>query len=334
MLNIDDNKKELIDKLNTNKSSDIYNILEDEIKEAILNRIKMPSIIHILEKELNKKLSINTLKKFIYDNKEKWLKEKRKEEMLKVQKQEKINQSKGEEKHMENNKSKTKKFILLANDKGGVGKTTLGTLLDLPNSIILNLDTTRKISHIYPYKKIADFGIIKQMENIDLEDYLYLINQMDDIEYVIIDTKGGITEDLMKILPYIDSVIIPIKVGSLSEEPSYGFIVELKSYLDELNNKEVKWALVYNDISPKFLKKVSIAKYELLDKFKNTEKVIKKEILGDNLKVITYLKRSEAIITREEERKDIDELMKTNFGAYLPIKNEINRLNKDLVTLT
>jgi len=312
MLNISDEKKELTKELTAN--TDIYKVLEDEIKEAVLNKTRVKTIKLFLEKTLNRELSLDSLKKFVAANKSKWIKEKMGKEKL----------------DYTNNYKKRKKIILLANDKGGVGKTTLATLLDLPNSLILNLDKTREIAHIYPYKRIADFGIIENMENIDVEDYLHLLKDNENIDYIIIDTKGGITEDLIKVLPYVDSIIVPIKIGSLSEEPSYGFIVELKSALNNLNNKNVKWGIVYNDVSPKFLKKVGIAKYELLDEFKEMEKALKNEILGDALKAVTYFKRSEAITTREKEKKDIDELMKKNFGAYLPIKNEIDRLNKEL----
>ena len=314
----------------------------EELKNlpSVTNKVLFPVLIDEIEELKNKNLSLREIYFYIkeklptykvsYDSFRKFYKE----HQMKFNNKSDINIDKKNKDNKENKKGekmkKEKKFILLANDKGGVGKTTLATLLNLPNSLILNLDKTREIAHIYPYKRIADFGIIEKMENIDLEDYLYLLNDRDDIEYVIIDTKGGITEDLVKVLPYVDSVIVPIKIGSLSEEPSYGFIVELKAALDSLNSKNVKWAIVYNDISPKFLKKTGLAKYELLDEFKEMEKALKNEVLGDNLKTVTYFKRSEAIITREKEKKDIDELMKKNFGAYLPIKNEIERLNKEL----
>ena len=227
-------------------------------------------------------------------------------------------------------KTKEKKFILLANDKGGVGKTTLATLLDLPDSLILNLDRTREISDIYPYKKIVDFGKVEQEEGIELEDFLAILAEDDNFDNIIIDTKGGITEDLIKVLPYVDSIIIPIKIGTTSEKPSYEFILQLKNYIEELNNKNVKWGIVYNEISPKFLKKVGLGKYELADEYKNMEKILRNDVLGDALKAVTYFKRSEAITTREKEKEDIDSLMKKNFGAYLVVKKEIDRLNKEL----
>jgi cellulose biosynthesis protein BcsQ len=234
-----------------------------------------------------------------------------------------------EEKTKIDKQKKKKTFILIANDKGGVGKTTLATLLNLPNSLILNLDRTREITDIYPYKTIVDFGKVEEEEGVELEDFLAILKEDENFENIIIDTKGGINEDLIKILPYIDSIIVPIKVGATSENPSYDFIIQLNSLVEELD-KDIYWAIVYNEISPKFLKKVGLGKYKLLDEFEKTEKALKDDILGDKLKVITYFKRSEAITTREKEQEDIKELMKKNFGAYLVVKKEIDRLNKDL----
>jgi cellulose biosynthesis protein BcsQ len=225
---------------------------------------------------------------------------------------------------------KEKKFILLANDKGGVGKTTLATLLNLPNSLILNLDKTREIADIYPYKKIVDFGKVEEEEGVELEDFLAILKEDENFDNIIIDTKGGITEDLLKILPYIDVVIVPIKVGTTSEQPSYEFIVQLNSLLEEFGKDNINWAIVYNEISPKFLKKVGLGKFELLDEFKKMENSLKEDVLGDKLKAVTYFKRSEAVTTREREKQDIDVLMKKNFGAYLVVKKEIDRLNKEL----
>ena len=133
------------------------------------------------------------------------------------------------------NNQKKKTFTLIANDKGGVGKTTLATLLNLPNSLILNLDRTREITDIYPYKTIVDFGKVEEEEGVELEDFLAILKEDENFENIIIDTKGGINEDLITILPYIDSIIVPIKVGATSENPSYDFIIQLNSLVEELD---------------------------------------------------------------------------------------------------
>ncbi|WP_456470019.1 hypothetical protein [Caminibacter sp.] len=326
MITISQDKLKIIKKLKN--SSDIYKVLEEEIKEAILNKTKMPLIKIAIEEAIGKELSLQSLKNFVAQNKKRWIEENKKGEKMEniydnMEEIDKITQNDKED-------DMKKRFILLANDKGGVGKTTLATLIDLPKSLILNLDLSREIADIYPYKKIVDFGKVKEEENIELEDFLELLSQSKEFKNIIIDTKGGITEDLLKVLPYIDTVIIPIKVGTTSEKPSYEFIMELKTYIDELNKKKVNWAIVYNEISPKFLQKSGIGKFELIDDLKENAKLLKKEVLGKRLKAVTYFKRSEAIATREMKKKDIEELLKENFGAYLVIKNEIKRLNKDL----
>ena len=287
------------------KNKDIFDVLGENIKEAINSKLVTSKKIYNFLKETFGDNYNQTYQAFNYY----------------------LNKFLNEEKK---DKVRKKKFILLANDKGGVGKTTLATLLDLPDSLILNLDRTREISDIYPYKKIVDFGKVEQEEGIELEDFLAILAEDNSFDNIIIDTKGGITEDLIKVLPYVDSIIIPIKIGTTSEKPSYEFILQLKNYIEELNNKSVKWGIVYNEVSPKFLKKVGLGKYELADEYKNMEKILRDDVLGDALKAVTYFKRSEAITTREKEKEDIDSLMKKNFGAYLVVKKEIDRLNEEL----
>jgi len=299
-------QKEKINKLKTLpkiKNKNVFDILGEEIKNAI-NLIPSKKIYDFLKEELSDRYTPS------YQAFNQYLNEF-------LEKEQKL-------------KTKEKKFILFTNDKGGVGKTTLATLLNLPNSLILNLDKTREINDIYPYKKIVDFGKVEQEEGIELEDFLAILAEDDNFDNIVIDTKGGITEDLIKILPYVDSIIVPIKIGTTSEKPSYEFILQLKNYIEKLNNKNVKWGVVYNEVSPKFLKKVGLGKYELADEYKNMEKILKSDVLGDALKAVTYFKRSEAITTREKEKEDIDSLMKKNFGAYLVVKKEIDRLNTEL----
>ena len=301
--------KQELGKLSTTQ---VINILGEDIIELVNKGITLKLLSNKLSEKLDTKIS--------YEYLSQWIKKMR-NNMEKNTEQEETPQ-------VDNNQKK-KTFILIANDKGGVGKTTLATLLNLPNSLILNLDRTREITDIYPYKTIVDFGKVEEEEGVELEDFLAILKEDENFENIIIDTKGGINEDLITILPYIDSIIVPIKVGATSENPSYDFIIQLNSLVEELD-KDIYWAIVYNEISPKFLKKVGFGKYKLLDEFDEIEKALKNDILGDKLKVITYFKRSEAITTREKERKDIKDLMKRNFGAYLVVKKEIDRLNKDL----
>jgi cellulose biosynthesis protein BcsQ len=305
--------KKIKQELGKISTTQVINILGEDIIELVNKGTTLKLLSNKLSEKLDTKIS--------YEYLSQWIKKMR-NNMQKNAEQE-------EETPQIDNNQKKKTFTLIANDKGGVGKTTLATLLNLPNSLILNLDRTREITDIYPYKTIVDFAKVEEEEGVELEDFLAILKEDENFENIIIDTKGGINEDLITILPYIDSIIVPIKVGATSENPSYDFIIQLNSLVEELD-KDIYWAIVYNEISPKFLKKVGFGKYKLLDEFDEIEKALKNDILGDKLKVITYFKRSEAITTREKERKDIKDLMKKNFGAYLVVKKEIDRLNKDL----
>ena len=69
-------KIETIKKITNYFSSEIYKLLEDEIKKAYIKEgLKQTTIHKYLETTLNKKLSFQSLKKFIFLNKEKWKKE-------------------------------------------------------------------------------------------------------------------------------------------------------------------------------------------------------------------------------------------------------------------
>jgi len=294
-------KIEKIKKLKASKiTGKIISILGDEIIEAVKNGSELKAIAEYLEEEIGKPVSYNYLKQWISKAKKK-----------------------GEK--MERN------VILIANDKGGVGKTTISSLLNLPNQVIINLDKTRKISEIFPYKEVVDFEIFKEEHSIgSIEELLnLLLSEQSKYENIILDTKGGITNELLEVIPYITHIIIPVKMGSISEIPTYEFIVSLKNYIDKVKEKNLKWAIVFNEVSPKFLEKVGL-KYELGENLKAIAKELKEELLKDDLKVATYLKRSEAITTREYKKKDFDELQQENPVAYLAIINELDRFNKDI----
>ena len=76
MLKITKEKKDLIKDI-AKTNTDVYKICEEEIKTAVFKKLNAVILLSILEKELNKKLSLPALRKYITRNKKRWIKEKR-----------------------------------------------------------------------------------------------------------------------------------------------------------------------------------------------------------------------------------------------------------------
>jgi len=313
----DKNKIEKLRNLKTTRiTGKVISKLGNEILEAIENGNELKVIAEKLEQEIGKKISYNYLKQWAWRSRKTNYEETKNKE--------------------EKGKCKMKKnVILVANDKGGVGKTTISSLLNLPRQVIINLDSTRKIAEIYPYKEVIDFAEYSKRYGIDsIEEYLdnIIYSDRDKHENIILDTKGGASNEILNdagnIISYLTHIIVPIKLGDLSEQPSYEFILNLKTLADQYE-KKLSWAIVFNEVSPKYLKR-NMLKYELGDRLQETVKQIRDYILHDDLKVATFLRKSEAITTREYKKVDIDDLFTENPAAYLPIINEIDRFNKDI----
>ena len=265
------------------KTTQILNILGNEITSLYKNKVKIPKIIENLQETLDVKISYAYVRS--------WLAEQNK-----------------------NNKSK-QKIIALVNFKGGVGKSTIGNILNLPNKIIINLDISQNAEEINVEETI-NFYELHEEYGLEIEEVIEGAFE-DGKEYVILDTPGEINEEYLKIIDKIDHFIVPFTAGKRSINTT---INTIESLLSILKNKNATWCLILNKYDDEIQAEKEI---EIISKSA-------KELLGKNLKCISKLKFSRVVSTIERDKKNIDNLMLKNRIAYRTFEKRIKEINKDI----
>jgi len=211
--------------------------------------------------------------------------------------------------------------IAIVNFKGGVGKSTIANLLDLPNKLILNLDLAQDAKTINIsqtenfYQLKEEFGIESLNEAIEGAFEA-------GIENVILDTPGSVS-DFMEILDKIDYFLIPFTPGERSIETTLNTIEIINSLLDEMtNDRKDKWILILN-------------KYVLDDQVKELNILFDKAkgILKDRLIGKTKLKISQVIPRIEKEKISPKELIKISPIAYGTFNKRLKEMNEDIKKL-
>jgi len=211
--------------------------------------------------------------------------------------------------------------IAIVNFKGGVGKSTIANLLDLPNKLILNLDLAQDAKTINIsqtenfYQLKEEFGIESLNEAIEGAFEA-------GIENVILDTPGSVS-DFMEILDKIDYFLIPFTPGERSIETTLNTIEIINSLLDEMtNDRKDKWILILN-------------KYVLDDQVKELNILFDKAkgILKDRLIGKTKLKISQVIPRIEKDKISPKELIKISPIAYGTFNKRLKEMNEDIKKL-
>ena len=211
--------------------------------------------------------------------------------------------------------------IAVINFKGGVGKSTIANLLDLPNKLIINLDLAQDAKNINTsqtenfYQLKEEFGIESLNEAIEGAFEA-------GIENVILDTPGSVS-DFMEVLDKIDYFLIPFTPGERSIETTLNTIEIIDSLLDEMTDRRKdKWILILN-------------KYVLDDQIKELDILFNKakDILKDKLIGKTRLKISQVIPRIEKDKISPKELIKISPIAYGTFNKRLKEMNEDIKKL-
>lgn len=207
--------------------------------------------------------------------------------------------------------------IAIVNFKGGVGKSTIANLLELPKKLILNLDDAQNAEVIntedtYNFQTLKeDYGVGSIKEAIDsaIES---------GRENIILDTPGEIG-NFIEILSYIDYFIVPFTAGDRSTDTTLRSIEVIDTILDDEQTRKDKWCIILNKFIAEKQEK------ELDELFVEAKKILK-----DKLKSTSKLKFSQVVPTIEKTRENIKELSKQNPIAYTVFRKRIKEMNKDI----
>jgi len=206
------------------------------------------------------------------------------------------------------------KIIAVVNFKGGVGKSTLASIIqtNIENSVVFNIDN-QDAEKVNPGDTINVLDYIEN-ENASIEELLRVTEE--DYDVVIVDAPGELNEYFVQLLDRIDCFIIPF----MDEERVIN------------TTKDTMKALFNGDVFDKKQNVLLIHNSFTKDDNKNTADEIISEVLKDDdvIKDIEFQKTifeySKAIKKMTKEKKSISKLKEDNYVAYRIIDKRVKKL--------
>lgn len=227
--------------------------------------------------------------------------------------------------------SKKAKFIALVNFKGGVGKSTLSSILaslfssekDNKKAAVLNIALGQSASSINEADTVDFAKVLEADETSTVSEVL--ASMYEDYDYVFIDTPGELSAELIEIIEHIDYFIIPFDKGRRVFEDTMACMDSIftSGIIDRIDG-EHNICLIYNKFN-----KID----DVLPRGEKFKEAIAQLKIPNNNKInlhYTSLSASDAVETMEDKKASIDTLAATNTVAYRIFNTKVKRMCDDV----
>jgi len=225
------------------------------------------------------------------------------------------------------------KLIMVANSKGGAGKSTLANLIAslLDNCVLGNIDQTQSVEDINAGGYSVD--LIEE----DMDAVGMIRESQESADYVIVDTpsnwKPGQVdyERIMSLLNDVDLFIIPFKKGNRNIKNTILSIDYLFGEGSTARTKPIKFLFILTDIKATGTKKDTLNKAQeyVEDNLVSQLRQINFTADVDDI-YIDYVMNSGAIIKIEDEDVTLSDLYAKNKGIYGPLHMKITEIAENI----
>ena len=206
-------------------------------------------------------------------------------------------------------------LILIANLKGGVGKSTISSILASKFNIkgnkktcVFNIDKGQSAETINEVETIDYSSILETDDTIKVSDAIAAM--LPEYDYIFIDTAGDLSTELIEIINYIDYFVVPFDRGKRTFEDTITYLNSIFASGIIEDKKEHGITLVFN----KYNNKSDIE--EVNSKYRDALINIATENKLDFDLNFTKLSQSDVVETMEELKASADTLVGRNAVAY------------------